>query len=426
MIDASSVQFAYQDNNNAPQLQNAVGSMVGLLDAVLVTGYGLQTVGTLAADDGGILTATFNAAHGFKSGQILLIAGASDAEFNGRFRVDEVINSNSLKFTTQISGAKTAVGTITAKVAPLGYEIAFTDGAYRRAYKSLNPDNVMYYIFDDNVLAGWSGAYAKICNVGLALEMTDINTITGLQCPFDPANPNLNWQVEGAGSSAICGWAKLVYGCWNQGNGSYFTSTSNADHIWSVVGNDEGFYICVMAGADTNNKIGTAYYFGKYQSYSENSFNYLLCANMKRAGASEYQDNNSYLLNGEVSLSSVRLDCKMFASSDGSVLTVSVCPVLPRVGGQITNKPDPDSHYFDDSTGVSLLNIPFLSQQSNQVEGNLPFVFAALQHRPLVARQMGIYTQKTFKHANGNYFVELNVLGQIIGYPYSYFFELRD
>lgn len=427
MATSKSVQFAFDENTNAPQLTNSQGALVTLLDAVLVNGYGSQPVATLVANSEGILTASFNLAHNFKSGQILQIQGTSDSAFNGRFRVDTTQN-NSLTFVEKLSGAKTASGTITAKVAPLGYEIALTDGAFKRAYKSLNPENVMYYIFDDNLWAGWAAGYAKICNVGIALEMTDINTISGLQCPYNAANPNQNWQLAGSGSSAIPGWAKVVYGCWTQGSSAYLTSGASGNHTWSIIGNDEGFYLCAAStpGNPNPNKNAICQYFGKYESFTDNSFNYLLCANLKRNTAGDYQEVDSAFLSTGKTLASFRADCKLFASNNGSSLSIGITPLFPYAGQYPANSSDNNAHIFDDTTGVSLLKIPFARQDDGRVEGDLPFVYAALQSRRNAMNEMGKYTQQVFRHPNGNYFVEINSLPTSNSYISSFFFELKD
>jgi hypothetical protein len=427
MATSKSVQFTFNGNTNAPQLISSQGALVALLDAVLVNGYGSQAVTTLVANNEGVITASFNLTHNFKPGQILMIQGGSDSAFNGRFRVDTT-QSNSLTFAEKLPGAKAASGTITAKVAPLGYEIAFTDGAFKRAYKSLNPENAMYYIFDDNLWSGWSASYAKICNVGIAFEMTDINTIVGLQCPYNAANPNQNWQLTGSGSAAVPGWAKVVYGCWAQGVSTYLSSGSAGNHTWSIIGNDEGFYLCAAsapAGANSN-KSAVCQYFGKYQSFTENSFNYLLCGNLKRSAAGNYQDINSTFLYPGGLLDDFRSDCKLLADSTGVGISTGITPLLPYAGQHPTGSGMSPVHIFDDTTGVSLLRIPFARQSDGVVEGELPFVHIALQARRPVSNGMGVYTQQVFRHSNGNHFVEINSLIGANTNISSFFFELKD
>jgi len=76
--------------------------------------------------------------------------------------------------------------------------------------------------------------------------------------------------------------------------------------------------------------------------------------------------------------------------------------------------------------GVSLLKIPFARQDDGRVEGDLPFVYAALQSRRNAMNEMGKYTQQVFRHPNGNYFVEINSLPTSNSYISSFFFELKD
>lgn len=427
MATSKSVQFAFDGNTNAPQLTSSQGALVTLLDAVLVNGYGVQLVASLTANTEGTITVSFNLAHNFKSGQILQIEGALDNAFNGRFRVDTT-QPNTLTFVEKFSGEKTATGAITAKVAPLGYEIAFSDGAFKRAYKSLNPENIMYYIFDDNLWAGWSAGYSKICNVGIAHEMTDINTITGLQCPYNPVNPNQNWELSGSGSSAIPGWAKVVYGCWAQGVSAYLTSGASGNHTWSIFGNDEGFYLCAASTPNNSNsnKNAVCQYFGKYQSFTENPFNYLVCANLKRNTAGEYQNVDTAFLSPSNTLANFRADCKLFANNNGDSLSIGITPIYYYAGQSPANSSENNAHIFNETTGVSLFKIPFVRQSDGRVEGDLPFLYASLQSRKHSINSMGIHTQQVFKHENGNYFVEINSLVGSNAYISSFFFELKD
>lgn len=427
MLTSKSVQFAFDANINAPQV-NAQGSVVNLLDAVLVNGYGIQNIATLFSDEQGVVSASFNSAHGFLSGQILSIQGGVESELNGLFRVD-LVTTNNVKFTNKITPNKSTSGSITAKVAPLGYEISFTDGAYKRVYKSLNPSNTMYYIFDDNLWSGWQSGYSRICNVAIATEMRDINTITGLQCPYLSTSPNLNWEVSGSGNVAIPGWAKIVYGCWTQGTSAHLIQASNGNHTWSIIGNNEGFYLGLSAtpSSAATSKAAVFHYFGKYESKTNNIFNYLLCANLKRIAASSYQDVNSSFLSQSKSLDTYQADCKMFASNNGVNLSVGITPVFPFAGSSPTSSTIEQSHIFDESTGVDLIKIPFLSQINGALEGELPYVFTPLQRRKNTSTLYGSYTQKTFKKPEGNYFVEVNCLAtNSSGVISSLFFELGD
>jgi hypothetical protein len=57
MVASTDIKFYTHTNNNAPQLQNAYGSMIGVLDACLVNGIQVGIVSSLTAI-GTVVTAT--------------------------------------------------------------------------------------------------------------------------------------------------------------------------------------------------------------------------------------------------------------------------------------------------------------------------------------------------------------------------------
>ena len=74
----------------APVLSGVAGSLIGLLNAILVTGYNSKSVTVTHSD--GLATATCTS-HGFVTGQCLLIAGAEQVEYNGE-KFITVVKSN--------------------------------------------------------------------------------------------------------------------------------------------------------------------------------------------------------------------------------------------------------------------------------------------------------------------------------------------
>ena len=82
MVASTDIKFYVHSNNNAPQLQNAYGSMIDVLDACLVNGFGSQAVATLTAS-GTTVTATYGSAHNYLRYQVTKIAGVNQTEFNG-------------------------------------------------------------------------------------------------------------------------------------------------------------------------------------------------------------------------------------------------------------------------------------------------------------------------------------------------------
>ena len=128
------VKYYANTMQGAPQLTNDWGCMTALLDAVLVTGFNLKTIETLTSA-AGVATASIPAGHLYWVGQVLAISGADQNEYNGEVRVIAVTTST---FTYAITGTPVSPATgasITSKVAPLGWEIAFT-ATNKRAYRS--------------------------------------------------------------------------------------------------------------------------------------------------------------------------------------------------------------------------------------------------------------------------------------------------
>ena len=217
MVASTDIKFYVHTNTNAPQLTNNFGCMIDVLDACLVNGFGSQTVSTLTAS-GTTVTATFGSAHNFMQYQVIKIAGATQTEYNGEHRILTVPNSNEVTFElAAVPSVPIATGVISGSLPPLGWEKPFSSsspsGGGKAAYRSTNlllPSRPFLRVVDelDQV---WSSSYAKYAKVGLVEDMTNIDTMMGMQSPFDLANPSKNWLGSGSGSSAINGWAVWAY-----------------------------------------------------------------------------------------------------------------------------------------------------------------------------------------------------------------------
>lgn len=111
---------------------NAGSKIINIFDACLVNGFNLQAVTSLTVS-GGLAEVTTTAAHGYLSGTVIRIAGATPSGLNGDWKIDNS-TTNTFSFpTAAASGA--ATGTITALQAPLGWSKPFsaTDIAAYRA-----------------------------------------------------------------------------------------------------------------------------------------------------------------------------------------------------------------------------------------------------------------------------------------------------
>lgn len=183
----TSVKHMLWDMTGAPTLNGVAGALIGVLDAFLVDGWGSQTASSVVIADG-VATVTTPSAFPATVDSVVLVAGATPSGLNGEQKVTGVGPGNTFKFATEESDGS-ATGTITVKMAPAGWEKAFS-GTNKAAYRSLAPQ------------ANSGGMYLRVDDSGTTLArvagyetMSDIDTGTG---PFPTSA-----QVSGGGY-----WAK--------------------------------------------------------------------------------------------------------------------------------------------------------------------------------------------------------------------------
>lgn len=195
-----------------PQLTNNWGSMIKLLDAVLVTGFNHISVLGLTKATATSITATINlgSSHGFIDRQVVRIAGSTNG-WNGDYKV---LSADGASITVECTAEHPSVilGTAACFTAPADFEIVHqtpSDSTEpKRAYRSTNPESLgLILLVHDFCVTGAAAAGAKFAKVGVVSSMSDIDTITGTQMPFDSANPNSNWGWDGTNH----GWAKWYY-----------------------------------------------------------------------------------------------------------------------------------------------------------------------------------------------------------------------
>lgn len=118
--------FNSQQASVLPALTGQPGALRVIARTCLVDGAGPAPVTSISVS-GGVATATFGAAHGFIRDNVIAVANATPAALSGLQRVLSVPTSTTLTFaTTAADGA--ASGSITAKLAPAGWEQRFLDG----------------------------------------------------------------------------------------------------------------------------------------------------------------------------------------------------------------------------------------------------------------------------------------------------------
>lgn len=359
-----------------PQLTNNWGCMTALLDACLATGFSLKTINSITST-GGIATATVSSGHSYRPGQWLSVTGADQAAYNGEV---QVLGADSNTFTYAVTGTPVspATGTISAKVAPLGWEIAFT-GTNKRAYRSANIlSNRPYLRVDDGLDPAYTTTYAKKAKVTMAQGMSDIDTFIGARAPYDSLNSTKNEVGSGSGATAYDGWYKWYYA--KTSNNVPDTSQPAAiNRGWCLIGDDRGFYLFVES-IDASGLGGKC--FTDFASFRQNDqFNTILCACNAYVAANEYPSNVDGAAYGSSDFSS-RFVRSM--DSTGKVLMRSYLQVGANVNVSFTslntNNTQTVSGY---STGISwpngpdygLILSPVLIKEGTHLRGQMPGMF---------------------------------------------------
>ena len=217
----------------APVLNNTAGSLIGVLDACLVTGFNTKTVTSIVVASG-VATVTC-AGHGFSGtyGKDVLIAGATPAALNGRKELT-FVDANTFRFATTAPNG-TATGTIVAKRDALGWVKQFA-GTNLAIYKrsDVTATSMMLRIDDTNAgIATATDARARMIETA-----TDINTLTGL-CPTDAQVTGGHFIGKGGNSASAKSWV--------------------------LVGSGKSFYLLTSTNLSALRQ--PAYFFGDFTSY---------------------------------------------------------------------------------------------------------------------------------------------------------------
>lgn len=168
----TSVKFMNETMPGAPVLSGTAGALISVLDALLVTGFGLRTAVSVVVV-GGVATVTLSsdAKNANLLHSVILVDGvaAPMAALNGEQRVTAA-SSTTLQFATAVADG-TATGTITIKSAPVGWEKKFS-GTNKAVYRSTDPAGSGFCLRVDD--AGTTSARVR----GFE-SMTDVDTGSG-------------------------------------------------------------------------------------------------------------------------------------------------------------------------------------------------------------------------------------------------------
>lgn len=255
---SSTPKFFTDVMTGAPQLTGVAGSLIAVLDACLVNGFGLKTADSVTVADG-IATMNFSTGHPFEANAIALVAGATPAGLNGEQRILSVTTNTATFATGAASG--TAAGTITAKVAPLGWTKVYS-GTNKAVYKpsAVEASSALLRVDDTGTTAA---------RVRMYESMTDIDT-------------GLNVAPTEAKVAGGLYWWKS-------------STASGVTRMWTIIGDDRNFYFAPAAYSSATNNVAAIHAFGDLISYkSGDAFSGCLVGDVATVSSSTQFGNSAY------------------------------------------------------------------------------------------------------------------------------------
>ena len=279
----TTVKHFHSAMSGAPVLNSTAGSLIAVLDACLQDGFGLKAASGITVASG-VATVTFANGHSFEPDTIALIAGATPGALNGE-KVVLTTSTNAITFAAPGVPDGAATGAISAKLAPAGWEKAFS-GTNVAVYRSLDPESTrMFLRVDDS-----SPTNARV--VGYE-SMSDVNTGVG---PFPTAA-----QISGGGW-----WPKAV-------------GANATGRAWTLVADSKGFTLHVHTNASAPGASGCVWYFGDFASLkSGDAYSCVLHCNWYDAAASISSQSASVEWCGAVPLGGVYAP-RSFTALGGSI-----------------------------------------------------------------------------------------------------------
>lgn len=412
MVASTDIKFFVHTNNNAPQLNNNFGCMLSVLDAALINGIQIGTVSSMTAS-GKIVTAVFGTVHNLMQYQIIKIAGANQAEYNVEARILTVPNTTTITFELSAVPTTTiATGTINCSLPPLGWEKPFSSvngaGGGKGAYRSKNTllSSRPFLRVVDEMDPAYTATYAKFAKVGIVEDMTDIDTMLGVQAPYDSASPNKNWVGTGSGTSAINGWAKWYYAGSAENYYADSAAPTPGNRNWILVGTSDYFYILPATIATNTNVI--IYGFGAFKSLlNTDTSNTFLSATLNSVAVNSGYFHAQFTGLGDTSTPAKVLVLRNYAQA-AQHITVTTVSLL-------TNTLTMYSGSFNYIGAFNLANVaPFAPVFINEtvLRGELHGLYWLFQNRPyanyqLMERNNGLYIAV-------NVIQSTNALGQIV------------
>lgn len=358
-------------------IKDSEGQFLKVLDSVLITGVNPQSVSS-ATNTADSAKLTYDVDHGYEVGQLVLVAGATDDNLNGRHRV---IAKTELTITIDAIDVAVLTGTITTKVAPLGWQSIFGDSTpLKRAYRSLKPTSTKSVLFLDMSYPTGHGYNSTNPAKRVMVDVCENMTVLGTQInSFTSAFNN---------RPAIRNGKMFWYQCRDTAKNTAVTAGEQRN--WVVVGNDACFFIFNDWKASVNAyPQRDTYFFGDMLDLS-GATSIRNCGWTGTILANDVGDLYGPTVGGYMGGNPNEMDKAkglMMKSADG---TGTVSPFVMSVdGGQtiISSGAEGDMYKEDvpNASSQGLLGLPVYTYTSEYLRALIPAMYCIPQH--LVANE---------------------------------------
>ena len=306
----------YFDNNvTTAQLKNEWGSIVKVLDEVLVYGSNEQNILSITTVEDvqdsryWVSTVLLNENHKFeKDIHIVEITNSAENTYNRLFRVQDV-GSNFIKIAfdkTKTPNKPTDVTStgVKIKLAPLGYVKTYSD-TNKAIYKT-GSGNTCYLRVDDSCPVGYDPTWTKFARVGIYSDINNFDDIQPrpgrLKAPYYPEDPFRNEIPEGSGVSGFYGEAKWYYAVRSNSSNPAETDVvdTSTNAPFQVIGDNRTFYLfnCLFNTTYGGGWQDVGRCFGEYVNLDNpnDPNNHILCSHEWYGAAnssSDYYGNSS-------------------------------------------------------------------------------------------------------------------------------------
>ncbi len=235
-------EYRSTDLTSWPSLTGQAGSVIALLDAILVNGGTTISI-TSISRSGTTATMIIAANTTLLTGQYLTISGWNETDYNGTFQIT-VNSSTSISFQVANSPTSPGTGTGLYRKAALGWTKAFT-GTNLAAFKAASVSGCPQFYLRIDETGGTAGGQKEVA-VRAYETMSDVNTGTGPFPTVAQAANGLCWRKSATADATTRTWT--LYG-----DGATFYLVMNSDASATVGRGLYGF------GAFTSNKTSDAY-----------------------------------------------------------------------------------------------------------------------------------------------------------------------